>query len=55
MRTHIVLLNSIGKVVRRARETLLRMSSEAQLKLADVARLALAAGCRVPVPRLQAA
>ena len=55
MRTQIVLLHSIGNVVRRAHETLLRMSSGAQLKLADFARLALAAGCRVPVPQLQAA
>lgn len=54
-RLRFVLLNTIGKVVRHARETLLRMSSEACLRLADHARIALAAGCRVPVPLPQAA
>jgi len=54
-RLRFVLLNTIGKVVRHARETLLRMSSEHCRRLADRARLALAAGCRVPVPQPQAA
>ena len=54
-RLRFVLLNTIGKVVRHARETLLRMSSDAHRRLADHARLALAAGCRVPVPVPQAA
>lgn len=49
-RLRFVLLNTIGKVVRHARETLLRMTSDACLRLADRARLALAAGCRVIVP-----
>lgn len=54
-RLRFVLLNTIGKVVRHARETLLRLSSEGHRQLADRARLALAAGCRVPVPQALAA
>ena len=54
-RLRFVLLNTIGKVVRHARETLLRMSGEARRQLADRARLALAAGCRIPVPQPRAA
>lgn len=54
-RLRFVLLNTIGKVVRHARETLLRLASEAHRQLADQARLALAAGCRVQVPVAQAA
>lgn len=54
-RLRFVLLNTIGKVVRHARETLLRMCSDAHRRLADHARLALAAGCRVLVPVPQAA
>ena len=54
-RLRFVLLNAIGKVVRHARETLLRLSGESRRRLADAARLALAAGCRVPVPQARAA
>lgn len=54
-RLRFVLLNTIGKVVRHARETLLRLSTVSRLRLADHARLALAAGCRVPVPQPLAA
>ncbi len=50
-RLRFVLLNTIGKVIRHAREILLRMNSDADLRLADRVRLALAAGCRVPVPQ----
>ncbi|WP_162256470.1 hypothetical protein [Sphingomonas sp. Root710] len=46
-----MLLNTIGEVVPYARETLLRVASEAHHQLADRARLALAAGCRTPVPK----
>lgn len=54
-RLRFVLFNTIGKVVRHARETLLRLASHAQLSLADQARLAFAAGCRVLVPQPRAA
>lgn len=54
-RLRFVLLNGIGKVVRHARETLLRLGSESRRQLASHARLALAAGCRVPVPQPRAA
>ncbi|KRB81175.1 hypothetical protein ASE00_14290 [Sphingomonas sp. Root710] len=50
-RLRSVLLNTIGEVVPYARETLLRVASEAHHQLADRARLALAAGCRTPVPK----
>jgi hypothetical protein len=43
-RLRFVLLNSIGKVVRHARETVLRLVGAARRKLADAARLALATG-----------
>jgi hypothetical protein len=43
-RLRFVLLNGIGKVVRHARETVLRLVGEARRKLADAARLALATG-----------
>jgi hypothetical protein len=43
-RLRFVLLNGIGKVVRHARETLLRLVGEARRQLADAARLALATG-----------
>jgi hypothetical protein len=43
-RLRFVLLNSIGKVVRHARETMLRLVGETRCKLADAARLALATG-----------
>jgi hypothetical protein len=46
------LLNTIGKVVRHARETLLRLTGESRRRLADAARLALAAGCPVPKTRV---
>jgi hypothetical protein len=39
-----VLLNGIGKVVRHARETVLRLVGEARRQLADGARRALTAG-----------
>jgi hypothetical protein len=39
-----VLLNGIGKVVRHARETVLRLVGAARRQLADAARLALATG-----------
>jgi len=48
-RLRFVLLNGVGKVVRHARETVLRLVGEARRKLADAARLALATG--PPVPR----
>jgi len=54
-RLRFVLLNSIGKVVRHARETLLRLVGEMRRQLADAARLALAVlGPRSP-PRVRAA
>jgi len=54
-RLRFVLLNSIGKVVRHARETLLRLVGEMRRQLADAARLALAVlGPRSP-PRVHAA
>ena len=43
-RLRFVLLNGIGKVVRHARETVLRLVGEARRRLADRARLALATG-----------
>jgi hypothetical protein len=43
-RLRFVLLNGIGKVVRHARETVLRLVGAARRKLADAARLALATG-----------
>jgi hypothetical protein len=43
-RLRFVLLNGIGKVVRHARETVLRLVGEARRRLADAARLALATG-----------
>ena len=43
-RLRFVLFNSVGKVVRHARETLLRLVGEARRQLADAARLALATG-----------
>jgi hypothetical protein len=50
-RLRFVLLNTIGKVVRHARETLLRLTGEHRRRLADAARLALAAGCPLQVPK----
>ena len=43
-RLRFVLLNGVGKVVRHARETVLRLMGEARRRLADAARLALATG-----------
>jgi Transposase DDE domain group 1 len=43
-RLRFVLLNTIGKVVRHARETLLRLVGEAHRQLAAAARVALATG-----------
>jgi hypothetical protein len=43
-RLRFVLLNGIGKVVRHARETVLRLVGEARRQLADAARLALGQG-----------
>jgi hypothetical protein len=43
-RLRFVLLNGVGRVVRHARETVLRLVGEARRKLADAARLALATG-----------
>jgi hypothetical protein len=43
-RLRFVLLNGLGRVVRHARETVLRLVGEARRKLADGARLALATG-----------
>jgi Transposase DDE domain group 1 len=43
-RLRFVLLNGIGRVVRHARETVLRLVGEARRQLADAARLALATG-----------
>ena len=44
-----VLLNGVGKVVRHARETVLRLVGEARRRLADAARLA-PPGHRAPAP-----
>jgi hypothetical protein len=54
-RLRFALLNTIGKLVRHARETLLRLTGESRRRLADAARLALAAGCPVPVPKTRVA
>jgi hypothetical protein len=43
-RLRFLLLNGVGKVVRHARETVLRLVGEARRQLADAARLALATG-----------
>jgi hypothetical protein len=43
-RPRFVLLNGIGRVIRHARETMLRLVGEARRRLADIARLALATG-----------
>jgi Transposase DDE domain group 1 len=43
-RLRFVLLNSLGKVIRHARETVLRLVGDARRRLADAARLALATG-----------
>jgi len=43
-RLRFVLLNGVGKVVRHARETVLRLVGEGRRRLADAARLALATG-----------
>ena len=43
-RLRFVLLNGIGKVIRHARETLLRLVGEGRRRLADAAQLALATG-----------
>jgi hypothetical protein len=43
-RLRFVLLNGVGRVVRHARETVLRLVGEARRRLADAARLALATG-----------
>lgn len=43
-RLRFVLLNGVGRVIRHARETVLRLVGEARRKLADDARLALATG-----------
>ena len=43
-RLRFVLLNGVGKVVRHARETVLRLVGEARRQLAEAARLALAIG-----------
>jgi hypothetical protein len=50
-RLRFLLINTIGKVVRHARETLLRFTRDIHRRLADTARLALAAGCPVIVPK----
>jgi hypothetical protein len=50
-RLRFVLLNTLGKVVRHARETVLRLLGEGRRRLADAARLALATG----PPRARAA
>jgi hypothetical protein len=54
-RLRFVLLNTLGKVVRHARETVLRLVGEPRRRLADRARLALAAGLAPKVPKPQAA
>ena len=43
-RLRFLLLNGVGKVVRHARETVLRLVGAARRQLADAARLALATG-----------
>ena len=43
-RLRFVLLNTLGKVVRHAREPVLRLLGEARRRLADAARLAFATG-----------
>jgi hypothetical protein len=43
-RLRFVLLNGIGRVIRHAREIVLRLVGEARRQLADAARLALATG-----------
>jgi hypothetical protein len=43
-RLRFVLLNGVGRVVRHARETVLRLVGDARRQLADAARLALATG-----------
>jgi hypothetical protein len=48
-RLRFVLLNTLGKVVRHARETVLRLVGEGRRQLADSGRLALATG--PPLPR----
>lgn len=48
-RLRFLLFNGIGKVIRHARETVLRLVGEARRQLADAARLALATG--PPMPR----
>jgi hypothetical protein len=54
-RLRFVLLNGIGKVVRHARETLLRLTSAARRSLADRARVQLAAGLLPKIPKPLAA
>jgi hypothetical protein len=49
-RLRFLLFNGIGKVVRHARETVLRLVGETRRQLADAARLALATGPPVPRP-----
>ncbi len=43
-RLRFVLLNGIGRVIRHAREIVLRLVGEARRQLADAAKLALATG-----------
>ena len=43
-RLRFVLLNGVGRVVRHARETVLRLVGDARRRLADAARLALTTG-----------
>ena len=50
-RLRFVLLTAIGKVVRHARETVLRLVGNGRRRLADRARVALAAGLAPEVPR----
>ena len=50
-RLRFVLLNTVGKVVRHARETVLRLLGEGRRRLADRARLALAAGLPLKLPK----
>jgi hypothetical protein len=50
-RLRFLLLNGVGKVVRHARETVLRLVGEARRRLADAARLALALAARPPPAR----
>ena len=54
-RLRFVLLNGVGKVIRHARETVLRLVGEARRRLADAARLALATGPPSLPPSLVAA